>query len=293
MGLPEMAEHRPRTCSAASRKTDLAWAVAAYVSAKRNQMDLAGTDLMAAVRHAPDDPFVQRTAGPIDRLGRYPNRQDTDPGNHADSDRYGPQAVQRQTRIPQAYQDATQTYRELAAAPSTAQPAQPAQSPDVATSYPGRPPPTTPWRPIRAIRSRLTRLPITRRLPLLVAGSELCRFLVVVAEQQFHRCERQLPHGHQRPLHNMATSTMAAPSMASQAIATSSMAVAPSMASQAMATSNMARAPSIMATSVAVGRPRPETHLSAGITVVVVLTGATGLHRHRLRAGALRSAAIR
>ena len=64
-GVPDMAT--TQAADLAQRKPDngVAHAVVAYGNAKRGEMNAALADIAKAVERAPDDPFVQRTAGQL------------------------------------------------------------------------------------------------------------------------------------------------------------------------------------------------------------------------------------
>jgi hypothetical protein len=65
LGLPELAESQARDLIQRKPDDGVAWAVVAYMDARRG--DTAGgiSAIVSAARLAPDDPFVQRTAGQL------------------------------------------------------------------------------------------------------------------------------------------------------------------------------------------------------------------------------------
>ena len=64
-GLPEMAYRQARTLTGLVSSNGLAWAVLAYVDARRGDMTNAVSEVTLAGRFAAEHPFVQRTAGEI------------------------------------------------------------------------------------------------------------------------------------------------------------------------------------------------------------------------------------
>ena len=63
LGLPEMAYHQAETLTTLQANNGLAWGVVAYVDARRAQMPEAISAINLAGQFAPDDKFVQHTAG--------------------------------------------------------------------------------------------------------------------------------------------------------------------------------------------------------------------------------------
>src|ERR1044071_5778510 len=76
LGLPEMAETQARDLTAKSPRDGLAWAVRAYMDARKSVLGAAVANIGIAVQYAPDDPFVLRTAGQI--LAWYDQSADRD-----------------------------------------------------------------------------------------------------------------------------------------------------------------------------------------------------------------------
>src|SRR4051812_20440014 len=64
-GLPEMADVQAQDVERRMPTDGLAWAVSAYMSVKRDQTEAGISEISLAVKYAPDDVFVQRTAGQI------------------------------------------------------------------------------------------------------------------------------------------------------------------------------------------------------------------------------------
>jgi Flp pilus assembly protein TadD len=65
LGLPAMAYHQAQTLTTLQTDNGLAWSVLAYVDARRGEMPDAVSAVILAGQFAPDDSFVQSTAGEI------------------------------------------------------------------------------------------------------------------------------------------------------------------------------------------------------------------------------------
>ncbi len=65
LGLPELAFHQAQTLTTLQSNNGLAWGVLAYVDARRGDMPEAVSAINLAGQSAPNNPFVQRTAGEI------------------------------------------------------------------------------------------------------------------------------------------------------------------------------------------------------------------------------------
>jgi hypothetical protein len=65
LGLPEMAFHQAESLTGLESNNGLAWGVVAYVDARRGQMPEAISAVVLSGQFAPDNPFVQRTAGEL------------------------------------------------------------------------------------------------------------------------------------------------------------------------------------------------------------------------------------
>jgi hypothetical protein len=137
-GLPEMADVQAQEVIRRNPQDGLSWAVAAYMSAKRDQNDLALKDVATAVRLEPGNTFVLRTAGQI--AAWY----DAQPGQTRTPEeaRASLAAIKAQLAgspaYAEAYRSAGDAYRQLAsadAAAPTTQPAAPEEQPWVST-YP-------------------------------------------------------------------------------------------------------------------------------------------------------------
>jgi hypothetical protein len=65
LGLPEMAYHQAQTLNTLQANNGLAWGVVAYVDARRAKMPEAISAITLAGQFAPEDKFVQHTAGEL------------------------------------------------------------------------------------------------------------------------------------------------------------------------------------------------------------------------------------
>jgi hypothetical protein len=65
LGLPELAFHQAESLTTMQSDNGLGWGVVAYVDARRGQMPEAISAIVLAGQFAPDNPFVQRTAGEL------------------------------------------------------------------------------------------------------------------------------------------------------------------------------------------------------------------------------------
>src|SRR5215471_9001682 len=65
LGLPEIAYHQAQTLTTLQSSNGLAWGVVAYVDARRGQMPEAIAAINLAGQFAPDNKFVQHTAGEV------------------------------------------------------------------------------------------------------------------------------------------------------------------------------------------------------------------------------------
>ncbi len=65
LGLPELAFHQAQTLTTLQSNNGLAWAVLAYVDARKGDMPEAISAINLAGQSAPNNPFLQRTAGEI------------------------------------------------------------------------------------------------------------------------------------------------------------------------------------------------------------------------------------
>src|SRR5262245_61898690 len=74
LGLPELAYHQAQALTTLQSNNGLAWGVVAYVDARRAQMPEALSSIILAGELAPQNKFVQRTAGEI--LAWYDARAD-------------------------------------------------------------------------------------------------------------------------------------------------------------------------------------------------------------------------
>ena len=65
LGLPELAESQARDLTHRRPDDGVAWAVVAYMDARRGDTSTAMADIVTAAHLAPDDPFVLRTTGQV------------------------------------------------------------------------------------------------------------------------------------------------------------------------------------------------------------------------------------
>jgi len=65
LGLPELAYRQAQLLTSLQSDNGLAWGVVAYVDARRGEMPEAVAAVTLAAQFAPDNTFVQRTAGEI------------------------------------------------------------------------------------------------------------------------------------------------------------------------------------------------------------------------------------
>jgi hypothetical protein len=65
LGLPELAYHQAEALTTLDANNGLAWGVVGYVNARRGEMPAAVSAIVVAGQTAPDNQFVQRTAGEI------------------------------------------------------------------------------------------------------------------------------------------------------------------------------------------------------------------------------------
>jgi len=134
LGLPEMAYHQAETLTSMESNNGLAWGVVAYVDARRGQMPEAMSAIILSGQFAPDNKFIQRTAGEI--VAWYDLKADKN--TLADNTRDGVAKVRAllsaRTDFLQAYDTARKAYQAQYSPPAT----QPA---------PAQPPPTAPVTP--------------------------------------------------------------------------------------------------------------------------------------------------
>jgi hypothetical protein len=132
LGLPEIAEAQARDLVKRRPDDGVAWAVVAYLDARKGDTTGALQGILIASRQAPDDPFVQRTAGQL--LAYYDYKVD-----HTRIDgtvSAGLEKVRNTLRdradYAQAYRRATETYDQAPPAPpAAAAPRPPADLPPI------------------------------------------------------------------------------------------------------------------------------------------------------------------
>jgi hypothetical protein len=137
LGLPEMADTQAQDLLRRDPESGLGWGVSAYISAKREQTTAAMFEISNAVKFAPKDPFVLRTAGQL--IARYDAHEDH--GQAPDNLNETVERLRAQLAgsviYADAYADAAQTYKQQAETPAS-QPTSAAastSSPTPATVY--------------------------------------------------------------------------------------------------------------------------------------------------------------
>ncbi|MGE5608295.1 MAG: hypothetical protein ACM359_03495, partial [Bacillota bacterium] len=124
LGLPEMADTQAQDLLRRNPEDGLAWAVAAYMSAKQDNTSLALSDIALALKYTPDNIFVQRTAGQL--IAWYDTRADQSkiPDDIKASVQRMRQQLANSSAYTDAYADAVSAYKQIGQAAST-QPSQP------------------------------------------------------------------------------------------------------------------------------------------------------------------------
>jgi len=134
LGLPELAYHQAETLTSLESDNGLAWGVVAYVEARRGQMPEAISAIVLAGQFAPDNAFVQRTAGEL--TAWYDLKGDK--STLTDSTKEGIAKVRavlsKRTAFTDAYSTASKAYQSQATA--TTPPAQSSVSPTTAPAQP-------------------------------------------------------------------------------------------------------------------------------------------------------------
>jgi hypothetical protein len=129
LGLPEMAYHQAESLTGLESNNGLAWGVVAYVDARRGQMAEALSAVVLAGQFAPDNPFVQRTAGEL--TAWYDLKADKTTFSDSTKDAVAKLRVSldKRTAFAEAYTTASKAYQSPA---TTAPPAQSSISPNPA-----------------------------------------------------------------------------------------------------------------------------------------------------------------
>jgi len=140
LGLPEIAYYQAQTLTTLQANNGLAWGVVAYVDARRGQMPEAISAINHAGQFAPDNKFVQHTAGEL--VAWYALKADKAkiPDNAKDGLTKVRGVLGQRPAFTEAYSTAQRAYQTQTSA--TSQPAQvaPAQAaPDQATPAPAVP----------------------------------------------------------------------------------------------------------------------------------------------------------
>jgi hypothetical protein len=130
LGLPELAYHQAQALTSRESNNGLAWGVVAYVNARRGQMPDAISAINLAGQFAPDNSFVQRTAGEL--LAWYDAKADKSklPQNEKDGlTRVRSLMINRPAYLA-AYDTAKKAYQSQASAAAPGSAAAPSPIPD-------------------------------------------------------------------------------------------------------------------------------------------------------------------
>jgi hypothetical protein len=145
LGLPEMAFHQAESLTGMESNNGLAWGVIAYVDARRGQMSEAVSAVVLAGQFAPDNTFVQRTAGELTAWFDLKADKSTFADSTKDAMVKVRASLEKHTAFTDAYNTATKAYKaqttttpQPAPSSATPNPAQPAQQ---QSSYSTEPPP--------------------------------------------------------------------------------------------------------------------------------------------------------
>lgn len=123
LGLPELAYHQAQTLTTLQNNNGLAWGVVGFVDARRAQMPEALSAVNLAGQYAPDNKFVQHTAGELAAWYDYKADKSTIPENTRDGLLKVRRLLQQQPTFTEAYGTAQKAYQT-----STAPPTQPGSS---------------------------------------------------------------------------------------------------------------------------------------------------------------------
>jgi hypothetical protein len=119
LGLPEMAETQARDLSKRRPDDGIAWAVVAYMDARKGDTTAALQGILIANRQAGDDPFVQRTAAQLLAYYDYKADRTRIDGAVRTALEQMRNDLRGKTEYAQAYERASDAYaHEPAAAPS-------------------------------------------------------------------------------------------------------------------------------------------------------------------------------
>src|SRR6266436_1575968 len=122
LGLPEMAFHQAESLTGMESNNGLAWGVVAYVDARRGQMTEAVSAVVLSGQFAPDNPFVQRTAGELTAWYDLKADKTTLSDSTKDAMTKLRASLNKRTAFTDAYTTATKAYQ------GQTTPTQPAQS---------------------------------------------------------------------------------------------------------------------------------------------------------------------
>jgi hypothetical protein len=132
LGLPEMAFHQAESLTGLESNNGLAWGVIAYVDARRGQMPEAISAVVLAGQFAPDNPFVQRTAGEL--TAWYDLKADKSTLSDSTKEAVAKlrASLNKHTAFADAYNAATKAYQAPATTTPTTPPAQSSVNPNYA-----------------------------------------------------------------------------------------------------------------------------------------------------------------
>ena len=128
LGLPEMAYHQAQTLTTVQSDNGLGWGVIAYVDARRGQMTDAVSAINLAGQFAPNNPFVQHTAGEL--LAWYDFKADQTKVSQSAKDGLAKvrNLLDRYSTFTQAYSAAQKAYQTQTTPASTTAPASAGQT---------------------------------------------------------------------------------------------------------------------------------------------------------------------
>jgi hypothetical protein len=111
LGLPEMAYHQAQTLTTLQANNGLAWGVVAYVEARRAQMPEALSAINLAGQYAPDNKFVQHTAGELAAWYDLKADKATIPENTKDGLTKARKLLEQRPAYTEAYATAQKAYQ--------------------------------------------------------------------------------------------------------------------------------------------------------------------------------------
>jgi hypothetical protein len=133
LGLPELAYHQAEYLTGLESNNGLGWGVIAYVDARRGQMPEAISAIVLAGQFAPENAFVQRTAGELAAWYDLKAEKSTLSENTKDGIAKVRALLNKRTAFTDAYSTASKAYQSQT---STTQPAQSSVSPSTGPAQP-------------------------------------------------------------------------------------------------------------------------------------------------------------